>query len=353
MNNINKSIRFELAPINTGYAKSGIFDSRIVSFHNERSGKGISASYIGNIATKKSTSTNSSTAVFCKENIEILKETCRTIQRNGSTAAAQIAARLSSAKAQRTWEYPKEQHIQLATSELASLKENEIQNEIDHLLNAAIGISNIGFEIIQLHAAHGYFLSRLFNRVINTRNDNFAFGNFRWIQDFLRKFADGSPSPNLEIRVNLRDDIEDYNEEFPYKTSLIKELINCGITRISISSGFYDINKTTIYPNDTAFAQESLIHAVSLAHANPTCLFSIAGNIINCITPEYSIPKNLSIAIGRPLIADPEAILKFQSNKQQSCTNCGECHYYSRGLPCLFCPQKTSLLPPPPNPLSC
>lgn len=340
------SIQFELAPINTGFAKNGVYDQRIIDFHKLRSGNNISISCLGNIATSKTTTTNNSTAYLCKENEKTLKKIASTIKDNGSTAAAQIASRISRIPPKHGWQNQATEHIANATQELNHTSEQLILNEISDITSKAIILARLGFQSIQIHAAHGYFLSRILNRKINKRKDKFSFGNLSWLRDVRDKFAQETVNSNLEIRINLADGTEDYDDEVLYKNDIIREILDCGITKISLSNGFYDINKSYIYPDDKNFALRSLNNAIKIAQDNSPFLFSISGNIFACITPESLIPNNLSIAVGRPLIADPFAIDRFYDGKTTRCIKCGECHYFSNKKEFLSCSQSTSRLSP-------
>ncbi|WCB46970.1 oxidoreductase [Nitratidesulfovibrio vulgaris] len=343
---MNSKINFELAPINTGFTKDGIYDHRIIDFHRLRSGNNINVSCIGNIATSQRTTTNKTTAYVNDRNKNKLEELAKIITNNGSIASAQLASRISAIPPKHTWENEITEHVTNASHEICAASEDIIQQELSEITEKAITIAHLGFQIIQIHAAHGYFLSRLLNRVVNKRKDKFSFGNLSWLKDIRSNFSQRAPHSNLEIRINIADGIESYEEELTYKKDIIKTIQNCGISRISLSNGFYDINKSHIYPNDTFLPKRSLNNAIHIANDNPSSFFSIAGNILECITPDSSIPNNLSIAVGRPLIADPRAIINFYSGKSSSCIKCGECHYFSNRKEFLSCSRPTSQLSP-------
>lgn len=336
--NMKNRILFDLAPINTGFAPNGIYDERIFYFHERRSGNFITNSYVGNIATSKSSVTNSSTAFFCNENISKLTKLARLISDHGSVPAIQIGSRISALAPQKEWIGNSSKHIEFSSNELTQLSTCEIQKEIDLLISIAIQLADCGFIVVQLHAAHGYFLSRLFNRVVNKRLDKFAFGRFEWISDALAKFKQFAPQSLLELRLNIKDGVEKSNIELPYKKSLVRAIVNIGFVRLSLSNGFYDIDKNFIYPSEKSFAMGSFSFASDMATEFQHCTISVAGNILSCITQRTNIPENLAIALGRPLIANPLAVVGFWNNLPPICNFCGDCHYFSKGRSSLTCP---------------
>lgn len=331
-------ISFELAPINTGFAPNGIYDDRIFHFHESRSGNLITSSYVGNIATSKYSVTNASTAFFCSENVSKLTKLAKLISGRGSIPAIQIGSRISAQAPQREWTGNLSNHVEFSSLELTRLSTYEIQKEIDLLVNIATQLADCGYSIVQLHAAHGYFLSRLFNRVINKRIDKFAFGRLEWISDALSKFYQSSSQSLLELRLNIRDGIEASDKEISYKKLLMRAIIGVGFKRLSLSNGFYDINKQFIYPTEKNFSVESFLFASDIATEHQQCTISVAGNMFSCITKDTNMPTNLVIALGRPLIANPFAVTNFWNNRPLICNFCGDCHYFSKGLSSLNCP---------------
>ena len=49
--------------------------------------------------------------------------------------------------------------------------------------NAAIRAQEAGYDCIQIHAAHGYLLSRSLSNLLNTRTDMYAADEFRLLSD--------------------------------------------------------------------------------------------------------------------------------------------------------------------------
>lgn len=78
---------------------------------------------------------------------------------------------------------------------------------------------------------------------------------------------------------------------------MIGTIAEIGFKRISLTNGFYDINKSLIYPTAISHSDTSLSFATEIANEYNQCTFSVAGNILNSITPNSNIPENLVIAL--------------------------------------------------------
>jgi NADPH2 dehydrogenase len=331
-------IKFDFAPINTGFAKHGIYDERIIDFYKLRSGKDIDTSYVGNVAVDYDRVTNNSTAIFIEHNRDIFKKLAEIISSRGSTPGIQIASRFSEVPANKNWKANISTHVIYARDEILSLSDDDFDKEIQLIQKAIHYAVETGFYTIQLHAAHGYLLSRLLNRQINQRNGKYAFGCFNWLEDIANFTKSLSSSIILDIRFNILDGIEKDTIEMDYKQFLLGKLIENGCQKISLTNGFYDVDKTLIYPIDKESVYNNLLRAVALSDKYPDTSFSIAGNMLSIISAQSKLPKNLNIALGRSLIADPNAILNFKNCKDQICTFCGKCHYFSLGKESLICP---------------
>lgn len=331
-------IKFDFAPINTGFAKNGIYDTRILNFHSVRSGKNIETAYVGNVSVNVKRTTNSSTAFFNKQNNLFLKKLATVISDNGSLPGIQIASRLSAISANKHWESDPYVHTAEAIKEITDLSDEDLDEEIQSIKKGIYFAVEAGFSVIQIHAAHGYLLSRLVNRKINQRSGKYAFGCLNWLKQLATFTKNLSSDVIFDVRLNILDGIEKDTTEIAYKKNIIKWCIEQGCQKVSLTNGFYDINKHLIYPCDEKFAHANLIRAIAIAEEHPEISFSIAGNMLSALSKGSRLPNNLIIALGRALIADPNAISNFKAGKASQCSFCGECHYYSLGKASLTCP---------------
>lgn len=222
-----------------------------------------------------------------------------------------------------------------------SLTTKQIFKVLDQFVESAKLLIRAGYKIIQVHAAHGYFFSRLMNRVVNNRKDDFKFGSKVIFQYLAEGIKFSSSNVILDVRLNLLDGIENIEAEVSYKEYLYQLAIEAGFNVISLSNGFYDIDKNLIYPDKMQPHALYVEYVAKLAEKYSSVYWNSAGNIYDIGLLPSSIPANLTFSMGRQLIADPGTIEKFFCGNKfeiNECNDCRLCHYYSRGERFITCP---------------
>ncbi|MFZ4662556.1 MAG: hypothetical protein ACOYNY_36445 [Caldilineaceae bacterium] len=332
---------FFLAPINTGLAINGEPSEPLIQFHSERSGHKIGISYIGNVAIDPKYVTNSGTLYFTNSTSHWNKLT-DIIHKNGSLAGIQIGCRNTRLQPPRNWKGTNvNNYIDTTSNEMLSYNKSHIIEIVEKFVDCAIDAYNTGFDVIQLHAAHGYFLSNLINPRLNIRDDEFGIENLGAIKLIVDGIRHRLPKIILDIRISYLDGLEKSEVEKVDKYAIIKKIASMNVDIISVSNGTYDINKQLIYPPTTWGHGVYIDLVLPFAIAHPNIIWNVAGNIWNLSQLPNNLPSNLSFSVGRSLIADPQFIEKSLNNNDGSiaqCTRSNFCHYYSRGLQHITCP---------------
>jgi 2,4-dienoyl-CoA reductase-like NADH-dependent reductase (Old Yellow Enzyme family) len=321
--------RFFLAPINTGFFQRGRPTLGLLKFHLARSGKSIGISYVGNVAVSASYANTANTA-FLSESLA-WATVASAISSNGSLPGIQLACKTLFSTPSRKWvnKAPHE-FIELASEHITSLPNSLIYDVIDQFVGAAKLSWDFGFRAVQIHAAHGYFLSLLLCKTINTRSDEFGNGIYA-IQLIVERIRSLGLPLIVDIRVSHgfgRDTIQTEST-----LSLYRQLSKLDLDIISISNGYYEIDRFAIYPKQTQGHGVYYSLAAGLAKDMPELLWNVAGNIWDIKPLLQTIPTNLTLSIGRALIADPSFVEKAREKRLDTICQCertGHCHYYSR-----------------------
>lgn len=335
--------RFFLAPINTGFTDEGQPNEKLQQFHYLRSGRGIGISYVGNVAIEKEYVTNNKTAYFDNKNNKMWKKLTSAISDNGSLPGVQLGCRVSAIKPIRENVSKNiEKYIRDATNEFSSYEDEFFDKVIKSFVRSAIVSWNVGFKVIQIHAAHGYLLSLSLSNTFNKRTDKY--GNYTYlIGKIVNEIRKNVPECLLDIRISYLEGIKDKWTEENEKQQIIKELASFDIDIISISCGIYNVNKFLIYPKLDAWHAVYENIAIKYAEQYPNILWNVAGNIYNLKDLKGLHLKNLTYSICRSLIADNCFIEKYESGhieKIKVCERCDRCHYYSNSeeglIGCLY-----------------
>ncbi|EGQ3470362.1 hypothetical protein ACA785_000975 [Staphylococcus pseudintermedius] len=340
--NVDIPSRFFFAPINTGLSEKGILSKEYLEFYIERSHTSIGINYIGNVAIGSKYVTNPNTAYFTQEVLQWKKLT-RTIKENGSIPGIQIACRHSKyVPLRKMINNNKEEYIRRTKKDILDLSKQEIEEILQKFVENAIKANDLGFDVIQIHAAHGYFLSQFLSTSLNIRKDEYNANDILFIESIIKKIRHLRPNLIIDLRISFIEGIKDEKEEKIEKEKLIKKLVTLDIDIISFSNGIYDINKQLIYPIQKWGHACFIENIVEYANKYPEILWNYSGNIwdFNLINFD-DIPKNLSFSLGRSLIADPLFIEKSLNNKSHSINKCvykNKCHYYSLNSTHIGCP---------------
>lgn len=116
----------------------------------------------------------------------------------------------------------------------------DIAKTVEEFKNAAIRADKAGFDLVQIHAAHGYLLNEFLSPLTNKRNDEYG-GSYenrvRFLKEVLIAVRKVWPKEKpIEIRVTAEDYGEGGNmpEDIAAMINLIK---NEGVDSINVSTG--------------------------------------------------------------------------------------------------------------------
>lgn len=322
-----------MAPINTGLFYNGHLTDNYYDFHSKRSGNNIGIVYVGNVAIDKKMLTNSNTAYFTKDNLSEWTRLTDTISKKGSVPAIQLGCRISRIPAMRELVNNKpNEYIEKARDEINKLSVSEIDHVVDQFIDAAKKAYACGFKILQIHAAHGYFLSLLCNPIFNFRKDKYNVTDALCIKNIIYCLAKELPDVLLDVRISFLSGINPCTAEIEAGFKLLNLLSALPLDIISISNGIYNIDKRYIYPLNDNSEKIILKFGNQLAKQFPDKLFNLAGNLSNVKKLLEYESDNLLFSFGRQLLCDPEFITKSLNNQEsliRRCSYCGQCHYYS------------------------
>ena len=316
------------APINPGFSKNGVISNRYFDFYNTHSGRGIGICYVGNVAIKEEWTSNNNTAVLSSTPEKSWKNLTVLIANNGSVPGLQLAWKPPTMVLQKRFK------TNNLSSQIFHFKDfyncfEDYENVASLFVESIKKAADYGFPVIQLHAAHGYALSLLLSRSISDCNTPSDTKGLRLIE----RIVNGLNRDNiiLDIRLSLYEGIGDNQDELEYKSDLITQLEHFGFDIISFSNGFYNVNKTMIYPvkNGTL---PIFTEAKQFAEIHNGIVHNVAGNLEYALMNGHQFPDNLMISLGRQLLADPatvEKMIKQNYDTILKCTECNACHYYS------------------------
>lgn len=334
--------RFFFAPINTGLSDNGVLRDEFFEFYLERSHSSIGINYIGNVAIDPKYVTNQNTAFFTEETSQ-WEYLTSSIRKQGSVPGIQIACRNSTlTPIRKMLNNNIETYLYTVRNDLLNITIEEIDDIINKFIETSIKASNLGFDVIQIHAAHGYFLSQLISKTLNTRIDEYNSSDLLFLRKIINGIRDKKPNLIIDLRISFLEGINNDLQDKKDKDDLLIKLVDLDIDIISFSNGIYDINKHLIYPLKQWGHACFIKNIIEYCYKYPNILWNYAGNIWDIDDLDLkTLPNNLSFSLGRSLIADPLFVEKGLTKKTHLINRCeykNKCHYYSLNLSHIGCP---------------
>jgi NADPH2 dehydrogenase len=239
--------------------------------------------------------------VWSDEHIQGLTELVNLLKEQGAKTAIQLAHAGRKAMVEGEIIAPSP----IAFDENMRIPKEMTKEDIEHTIQAfqegARRAKEAGFDIIEIHAAHGYLINEFLSPLTNKREDEYggsAENRYRFLSEIIegiRKVWDGP----LFVRVSASDyhpeglTVEDYIE-------YAKRMKEQGVDLIDVSSGAVVPAKINVYPGYQVRFSEGIRHSVGIATG-------AVGLITSGLQAEEILRNERAdlIFIGRELLRNP------------------------------------------------
>ena len=211
----------------------------------------------------------------------------------------------------------------------AELSLERIKKLVEGFAQAALRAKKAGFDLIEIHAAHGYLLSQFLSPLGNRRNDEYGLdvtGRARFVVEVIQAVREriGDEVP-LSCRINGSDhilgglDLEGAKE-------LVPILVDAGLDLISVSAGALGSYPLTIPPSD--IEEGCYVHLAEGIKKVVNVPVVVAGRITTPHLAEEILNTGKAdlVAIARGLVADPEFLAKTENGEDQRISKCIACN---------------------------
>ena len=206
------------------------------------------------------------------------------------------------------------------------LTEAQIEAILDGYRSAAEKAAAAGFDAIEIQAGHGYLVSQFLNAKINHRSD--AYGRDRLL--FARRVlsavhAGAGPTP-LIVRISGSEMSPEFGIA-PADLAPIFELAEqnraCAI-HVGMGSSCFS---PPWYFHHSSLPEKPQTDALAWVRAQTRLPIIAAGRMGRRDRVQALIDQGLAdfVALGRPLLADPDLIDKWRQNQDAEIRHCGYC----------------------------
>ncbi|WP_203332972.1 NADPH dehydrogenase NamA [Planococcus beigongshangi] len=177
----------------------------------------------------------------------------------------------------------------------------DIAETVEAFRQAAIRAGHAGFDVIELHAAHGYLLNEFLSPLSNKRTDDYggsAENRYRFLREVIDAVNDVWQKP-LFVRISAHDYTEGgmTPEQYLEMAVWMKEQ---GVDLVDVSSGALVPAKIPVYPGYQVPFAETIKHGANMATG-------AVGLITNPLHAEEILQNDRAdlIFLARELLRDP------------------------------------------------
>jgi 2,4-dienoyl-CoA reductase-like NADH-dependent reductase (Old Yellow Enzyme family)/thioredoxin reductase len=279
-----------------------------------------------------------------------LSRIAEAIKSEGAVPAIQIhhAGRQTSAKViKRLPLAPSPLPCPAIRGDVAPLTDEQIQELVNKFADAAVRSREAGFELLEIHGAHGYLINQFLSRYSNIREDGYGgdiAGRSRFAIDIIEAIRKrlGSAFP-ISFKISAQEFVPN-GLTVEESIDILKLLITAGIDAIQVSAGNDSTPEWICQP---MFMQKACLaeSAAAIKKALQIPVMAV-GRINDPWTADNIIAQKMAdlVCIGRGLMADPEMPIKAQEGRFdeiRTCIACNTCmqSIYRKGrLECLVNP---------------
>jgi len=222
------------------------------------------------------------------------------------------------------------------TLEPDDLTQDHIKELIKLFGKAAKRAQQAGFDGVQIHAAHNFYLSRFISPAYNHRND--AYGGStknraKLLVDILHEIRNQAPNIHVTMKINCSDFIQGgLSPQQSLETILIME--SEGLDSVEISGNGTSVAGIKAGVNEGYF----LPFAKELKKVSHLPIILVGGyRSLDYINKTINDEHIDMISISRPLIREPNLINRWKEGDTAvaKCISCNAC-YSTPGHKCIF-----------------
>jgi 2,4-dienoyl-CoA reductase (NADPH2) len=206
----------------------------------------------------------------------------------------------------------------------------EIKDVVDSFAKAAQRARKAGFDCVELHGSTGYLIVQFLSPLTNIRTDQYGGSlenRMRFPLEVLRAVKDAS-GEDFPVGIKfLADDFLPGGFSFTEAKIFARRLEEAGIAYLSVSAGVYD---SYFLPEVMAkLHEQGGLAPICSDLKNEVNTPVFCGNRIS--TPELAealLARHDAdgVALGRPLLRDPEYVLKALEGRADAIVKCISCH---------------------------
>lgn len=222
-----------------------------------------------------------------------------------------------------------EGHTEIIIPQAMSLA--RIQQTITAFAEAATRAAKAGFEAVEIHGAHGYLISQYMNHVENIRDDEYGgdvSNRARFACDVTRAIKAANPNLAIIFRMN-GDDFFSGGMGLDEAVIIAEHVAKSGADALHMTGGHYrSTPRPSIMIPPMWAGRKPFLKFAQAVKERVTIPVIAVGRLGHVQDAADAIERKAAdfIALGRPLLADPDWVNKAASDTPiRACLGCNSC----------------------------
>jgi 2,4-dienoyl-CoA reductase-like NADH-dependent reductase (Old Yellow Enzyme family)/thioredoxin reductase len=331
LGNLKLNNRFVFPPIKTAYGNpKGVVTDRQLTFYKQiaLNGPGIIILEPASV-TPEGREHPKQLCIHLKESVSELKKIVDAIHTENRLACIHLNHAGAAANPKATGTKPKApSDVTCPTSGQTSepLTEEEIKTIIAGYKSAAEKAKKASFDIIEIQAGHGYLISQFLNKKINKRTDKYGEDRLLFAREALAAVKKGAPDMPLIMRISGSEMSPEYGIDLEDLKPLLSLAEKERMSAIHVGMGSSCFSPPW-YFHHASLPEKPQLDALSWVREHTWIPIIAAGRMGRKEKISKILDQGLAdmVALGRPLIADPDLVDKWHKGQNEGVNYCGYC----------------------------
>ncbi|MBW1980907.1 MAG: FAD-dependent oxidoreductase [Deltaproteobacteria bacterium] len=323
--------RFVFPPIKTGYGSlDGKVTERQLQFYRQIAQDGPAIIIVEPAAvTANGREHPRQLSIHQPHSVEELTKIVQVIHHEGRLACLHLNHAGAAANPKVTGVRPKAPSAVTCSSSgqtAEALTEAEIAEIVEAYQRAANRGVLAGFDLIELQAGHGYLLSQFLNSKINQRQDRFGKDRQLFVREVLSAVQKGAGGIPLVLRISGNEMSPEFGIPDEELLSLLNMIAEASVAAVHVGMGSACFSPPW-YFHHMSLPEKPQLESLSRLQQHCSLPVIAAGRFGRKERIQNILSQNLAdlIALGRPLIADPNLLKKWLHQQDDRVIQCGYC----------------------------
>jgi 2,4-dienoyl-CoA reductase-like NADH-dependent reductase (Old Yellow Enzyme family)/thioredoxin reductase len=207
-----------------------------------------------------------------------------------------------------------------------ALSAEEIRAIVFGYRDAAQKGVDAGFDLIEIQGGHGYLISQFLNRRINKRDDLYGEDRLLFAREALSAVRSGAPGIPLMVRISGSEMSPEFGIGQEDLVPFLKLTEEIGISALHVGMGNSCFSPPW-YFHHASLPDKPQMDALAWVRQHTELPLIVAGRMGRKEKIKRVLDQGTAdlVALGRPLLADPDLIDKWQREKDPAIMSCGYC----------------------------